>query len=230
MVFGKIDYINLLPFHIFLKQSSLSSSFKKSCERQKSFPSNINKKFRKRLVDAAFISSIESQKKSIKPLNIGIVAKKKVNSVIIKEGVTKKDPASATSNVLAKVLGIQGEVFIGDRALKLYLKNPQEYIDLGEEWHHRFNLPFVFARFCINSNSQFYTKLAQRFQKKRIKIPTYILQNYAHERGIAPQEIKNYLKLISYTIGKKEQKGLKLFFKKAKQLKAPSGLKTSSLH
>ncbi|MDD3342783.1 MAG: menaquinone via futalosine step 1 [Sulfurospirillaceae bacterium] len=221
MVFGKIDYINLLPFHIFLKQSSLSSSFKKSCERQKSFPSVINKKFRKRRVDAAFISSIESQKKSIKPLNLGIVAKKNVKSVIIKEGVSKKDPASATSNVLAKVLGLQGEVFIGDRALKLYLENPLAYVDLGEQWHKKYGLPFVFARFCINANYQFYTKLAQRFSKKRIKIPTYILQNYAQERGISPQEIKNYLTLISYNIHQKEQKGLKLFFKKAKQLQVP---------
>lgn len=218
MVFGKIDYINLLPFHVFLKKSSLQNSFKQSCERQKSYPSIINKKFKKRAVDAAFISSIESQKKSIKSLPLGIIAKKNVKSVIIKKGIDKKDPASATSNVLAKVLALKGEVFIGDRALKLYLQDPDAYVDLADAWHKRFHLPFVFARFCINKNYTFYKNLSLQFQKKPIKIPQYILQKYSRERDISASEIKKYLSLISYDIKEKEQKGLHLFFKKAKQL------------
>lgn len=218
MVFGKIDYINLLPFHLFLKKSSLSNAFKQSCEHKKSYPSAINQKFKKRLVDAAFISSIESQKKSIKPLSLGIIAKKNVQSVIVKQGITQKDPASATSNILAQVLAIKGEVFIGDRALKLYLQNPEMYIDLAQEWHNRFGLPFVFARFCITKNYTFYQKLAKRFAKTPIKIPRYILENYALERDIPALEIKKYLCLISYTVGIKEKRGLNLFFKKAKTL------------
>lgn len=218
MVFGKIDYINLLPFHIFLKKSSLSNAFKKSCERQKSYPSVINKKFRRRVVDAAFISSIESQRKSITTLPLGIVAKKNVKSVIIKKGIDKKDPASATSNVLAKVLGVEGEVFIGDRALKLYLQDPDSYVDLAAQWNSRFHLPFVFARFCINRNYTFYKGLADRFTKHPIKIPQYILQKYSRERKISPCEIKKYLTLISYEVKEKERKALHLFFKKAKRL------------
>lgn len=218
MVFGKIDYINLLPFHLFLKKSSLPNAFKQACEHKKSYPSAINKKFKKRLVDAAFISSIESQRKSIKPLALGIVAKKNVKSVIVKKGTFQNDPASATSNVLAQVLEIKGEVFIGDRALKLYLEAPEQYVDLAQEWNARFKLPFVFARFCVNKNNTFYQNLAKRFAKEPIKIPHYILQNYAKEREICGLEIKNYLSLISYTIGLKEHRGLKLFFKKAKTL------------
>ena len=218
MVFGKIDYINLLPFHLFLKKSSLQNSFKQACECQKSVPSAINKKFKKRSVDAAVISSIESQKKSIKALPLGIVAQKNVRSVIVKRGICKSDPASATSNVLAKILGIDGEVFIGDRALKLYLQDPTLYVDLAEVWHNRFGLPFVFARLCINKNYPFYKKLAKRFLQKPIKIPQYILKDYALKRDIGAKDIKNYLTLISYKIDKKEQRGLKLFFKKARQL------------
>lgn len=219
MVFGKIDYINLLPFHLFLKKSSLPNTFKQSCEYKKSYPSVINKKFKRRHVDAAFISSIESQRKSIMPLSLGIVAKKSVNSVIVKKGIVRKDPASATSNVLAHVLDIKGEVFIGDRALKLYLQDPEMYVDLAKEWNDRHGLPFVFARLCINKNYSFYQKIAHRFKKTSIKIPQYILHKYAKEREIAPAQIKSYLKLISYDIGTKEQRGLKLFLKKAKAIK-----------
>jgi chorismate dehydratase len=219
MIFGKIDYINLLPFHVFLKRSSLPNAFKRACEHQKSVPSAINKKFRTRRVDAAFISSIESTREGITPLSIGIVAQKNVKSVIIKQGPSKKDPASATSNMLSRVLGLQGEVFIGDRALKLYLKDPSAYIDLGEEWHKRYHLPFVFARFCVNQDQRFYKRLAKRFVKAPIKIPRYVLEQYAQERAIAPSDIRDYLKLISYTIEKKEQKALSIFVKKARRLK-----------
>ncbi len=52
MLFGKIDYINLLPFHIFLKRRSLQNSFKKAIEYKKDIPSNINKKFINKKVDA----------------------------------------------------------------------------------------------------------------------------------------------------------------------------------
>jgi len=225
MIFGKIDYINLLPFHLFLKKSSLQNAFKQSCERNKSFPSAINQKFKKRRVDAAFISSIESQRPSIKALSLGIVARKNVKSVIVKKGLSHTDPASATSNVLARVLGIEGEVFIGDRALRLYLKDPSSYVDLAQEWHNRFKLPFVFARLCVTKHHTFFKKLATRFKKQRIKIPYYIAQNYAQERGIDVHHIKEYLTLISYAIEAKEQKGLKLFLKKARQLKTHSHLK-----
>ena len=218
MVFGKIDYINLLPFHVFLKRSSLPSVFKRSCEHQKAVPSTINHKFKKRRVHAAFISSIESGRKGISPLNIGIVAKKNVSSVLIKKGAYKHDPASATSNMLARVLGLQGEVFIGDRALRLYLKDPQGYTDLAKVWNEHYHLPFVFARFCVNAHHTFYKQLSHSFTKSPIKIPRYILQKYARERDIKENDIKNYLKLISYKIEKKEQKALHLFLKKAKRM------------
>jgi len=222
MIFGKIDYINLLPFHLFLKKSSLQSSFKQSCERNKSVPSAINAKFKKRRVDAAFISSIESKKSTIKPLSLGIVARKNVKSVLVKRGENHTDPASATSNVLARVLDIDGEVFIGDRALRLYLEDPSSYVDLAQEWHNRFGLPFVFARLCVTKHHSFFKKLSHQFKKQRIKIPYYIAQNYAQERGISRHDIKEYLTLISYAIETKEQKGLKLFFKKADKLKKRS--------
>ncbi len=217
MIFGKIDYINLLPFHMYLKKSSLSNALKQSCEYKKSFPANINEKFRKRRVDGAFISSIESNRKYIKNLPLGIIAKKHVTSVLVKKNtICSKDPHSATSNVLAKVLHVDGEVLIGDRALKLYLENPNDYIDLAKEWNCNYKLPFVFAVLSINSHFKTYKKLSDNFKSNRIKIPQYILKKYAYERNIPPKEILRYLSLISYEIGEKERRGLKLFLKKAK--------------
>jgi len=142
--------------------------------------------------------------------------------VLVKRGEPHTDPASATSNILARVLDIEGEVFIGDRALRLYLQDPSLYVDLAQEWHNRFGVPFVFARLCVTKHHDFFKKLATQFKKQRIKIPYYIAQNYAQARGISSQDIKHYLTLISYAIEAKEQKGLKLFFKKADQLKKRS--------
>ncbi|AFL67820.1 MqnA/MqnD/SBP family protein [Sulfurospirillum barnesii] len=219
MLFGKIDYINLLPFHVFLKKASLPSAFKRSCEHHKDVPSNINAKLRTRKVHAAVISSVESTRKTLTPLNVGIVAKRHVKSVLVKKNsLPKKDPASATSNKLANVLGIEGEVFIGDRALKLYLNEPEAYIDLAQVWTQRYHLPFVFARFCVNEHQSFYKRLAHAIVRKPIKIPRYILETYAKERGISTHDIQEYLKVISYTIGKKEQKALFMFLKKVRML------------
>ncbi len=218
MIFGKIDYINLLPFHIFLKKSSMGNSFKKTVLFNQGVPSAINSKFQKRQVNAAFISSIKSNKKNAKTLPVGIVAKKNVKSVIIRKGVQKDDPASATSNTLSKILGIKGEVSIGDDALRKYIKNPDSYIDLATEWNKKFHLPFVFAVFCVNKHFSIYKKLAITFKHKKIKVPQYILNDYAKKRGIRAKEITDYLKLISYEINKKEERGLKLFLKKSKNL------------
>lgn len=54
---------------------------------------------------------------------MGICANKRVLSVLVEKNTSNaKDPSSATSNALAKVLKQDGKVIIGDKALKLYLK------------------------------------------------------------------------------------------------------------
>ncbi len=76
MIFGKIDFINLLPFHIYIKKNIPSNQMKAIVQYKKSYPSYINQKFRKREIDAAFISSIASRNQ--KKLSLGIIAKKEV--------------------------------------------------------------------------------------------------------------------------------------------------------
>lgn len=213
MIFGSIDYLNLLPFKIFLKKYIKSSSLKLSLNKKKGVPSKINSDLEKRRVDAGFISSVKSSK--FRCNNIGIVAKKEVYSVFVIDGENKKDKESATSNILADILELNGEVIIGDKALKYYLEGGKGK-DLAKEWHKKTNLPFVFARFCYNKNSKYFNKLSREFEKENIKIPQYLLKKEAEKRGITTKQLKWYLSFIYYKIDKKALRGLNLFLKKSK--------------
>jgi len=213
LLFGKINYTNLATFHIFVKQYKISSRFKQSMNYHQSHPANINKKFKTRRVDAAFISSAESFRGNFKTYHVGIVANKKVKSVIIKKGENKKDLESASSNLLATILGVKGEVIIGDKALKAYLKNPKEYEDLCSLWYRKYKLPFVFARFCVNKKHKFYEKLIKKFVNTKVKIPQYLLKQYSKKLGISSHDIEDYLDLISFRIDYYGKKGLGKFKK-----------------
>lgn len=213
MIFGKIDYINLLPFYIFLKRE-LRDTQKASLEHKKGVPSKINQDFKNRRVDGAVISSIFSQKYSC--TNVGIIAKKEVLSVIVCPGSLKDDIESNTSNILAKILKVEGEVLIGDKALKRY-KEDKSCKDLAALWFKKYKLPFVFARLCWTKNKKEYERLSNKFLKQKIKIPQYILKKYSKKTGISKKDIKSYLKLIDYNIDKKAETSLKKFLFLAKR-------------
>ncbi|MCI0500355.1 MAG: hypothetical protein L0Y61_01235 [Epsilonproteobacteria bacterium] len=211
MIFAKIDFINLLPFYIFLKKNITSTQTKQIINYKKSYPSDINKKFQKKQIDAAFISSIIS--KNCKCLDIGIVAKKEVLSVLsIGEENYKKDYQSDTSNALAKVLGLNGEVLIGDKALYHYHNGEnRDFQDLSKVWNEKYKLPFVFARLCYNNHQKSLKKLSRKFVMTKVFIPQYILENYAKRSGLSKNQIKYYLTKISYEINYKEKMALKKF-------------------
>lgn len=216
MIFAKIDFINLLPFHIYIKKSVRSNQLKAIIEYKKSYPSFINSKFKKRKVDSAFISSIASRNE--KNLDFGIVAKDEVLSVLLIQGSEEEDFQSQTSNALAKVLELKGKVLIGDKALKFYYDNQKlEKYDLAKEWKNKYNLPFVFAVLCFNKNKTSLEKLTKKFNKKYIKIPQYILEHYSKRSGVSKNNILEYLKRIDYTLGIKEKRALKLFLKLTKE-------------
>ncbi|VAY87481.1 Menaquinone via 6-amino-6-deoxyfutalosine step 1 [hydrothermal vent metagenome] len=216
MIFAKIDYINLLPFYVFIKKYIQSSQIKSIINYKKSYPSYINKLYKKRKIDAAFISSIVS--KNRKCSNIGIIAQNEVFSVLAIKGESQDDIESASSNVLAKILKIKGKVIIGDKALEYYYKNKSNNcIDLAKEWKNKYNLPFVFARFCFQKHNRYFTKLISKFEKEEIKIPQYILNKYAKRSGLSKKQILDYLDKINYKIGYKEEKAIKLFLKLSKK-------------
>lgn len=217
MLFAKIDFINLLPFHVFIKKNIKSNQVKAIIEYKKSYPSVINKKFKKRKVDSAFISSIASRGE--KRLDFGIIARADVQSVILIPGEEKEDYQSETSNALAKVLDLKGKVLIGDKALKYFHDSEDKnFIDLALAWQDKYNLPFVFATLCFNKNERYLKKVTRRFNKRKIYIPQYILEKYSKRSGISKEAILEYLKRIDYDIGIKEKRAIKKFLQLTKSL------------
>lgn len=214
MVFGKIEYLNLLPFHLFMKRYIQSSQVKMSMHHKRNVPSKINNDFLTRRVDAAFISSVKA--KGQKHVKLGIIAKKEVLSVlVVPSDINKSDSESATSNVLAKVLKLHGSVLIGDKALRYYLSGA-EHQDMAAFWHEKYNLPFVFALLCYHKDKNIYKRIEKNFTKYKIKIPQYILEEASIRTQISKKDILHYLEYISYKVDKKALLGLKKFHSLAK--------------
>ena len=214
MVFGKIEYLNLLPFHVFMKRFTKSSQQSASMHYKRGVPAEVNKKFLSRRVDAAFISSISAQKHS--HVELGIVAKKDVKSVlVIPSKNNKSDVESASSNVLARILNVNGEVLIGDKALRYYLSN-KPHVDLAEEWNKRHNSSFVFALLCYHKDKKVYKEIQKQFLKSKVKIPRYILKQASLRTSVKEKDILEYLEVISYNLDAKAKLGLKKFYALAK--------------
>ena len=213
MVFGKIEYLNLLPFHVFMKRFTKASSAKMSMEFKRGVPSKVNRAFHSKEVDAAFISSISAKKR--KHVGLGIIAKKSVKSVlVIPKKESKKDTESASSNVLCEILQLQGEVLIGDKALRYALEN-DDYIDLVQEWHKKYKLPFVFALLCYHKDKKLYKRIEKEFLKRQVKIPQYLLQKASAKTDVSKKDILEYLELISYKLDSASLLSLKKFYKEA---------------
>ena len=199
-----------------MKRHLQSSQAKMSMHYKRNVPSKINQEFLARRVDAAFISSIHA--KTQKHVNLGIIARKEVLSVLIIPSETnQKDSDSATSNKLAKVLKLQGTVIIGDKALRYYLSGA-EHKDMAAIWYEKHRLPFVFALLCYHKDKRVYKQIEKKFSKQKIKIPQYILQEASLRTKISKNDIAHYLEYISYTLDKKAQLGLKKFYKQVANL------------
>lgn len=220
MIFGKIDFLNLLPFHVFIKRYARSTRFHQSLHYHKGVPSALNREFAMRRIDAAFISSITA--KNCRHFGVGIVAQRKVLSVLSLPNADKADADSATSNLLAQILDVHGEVLIGDKALRYYYGGG-EHIDLGALWYERTKLPFVFALLCTHHHNDELRRLSRAFIAAKVKIPYYMLMEASRKSALSPEQITHYLKFISYKVGVKEERGYKRFVHEAKNKRlAPS--------
>lgn len=198
-----------------MKSFTKGSSARAAMAYKRNVPAKINEAFLNRRVDAAFISSIMAKKSSY--VNLGIIAKKSVKSVlVIPSKNDKKDMESASSNILANILDVSGEVLIGDKALRYALQN-SDYIDLASLWYKKYKLPFVFALLCYHKDKKTYKTVEKLFLKKQIKIPQYILEKSSKKTSISKKDILEYLKLISYRVDAKAELGLKKFYKEAKR-------------
>ncbi len=167
-----------------------------------------------RRIDAAFISSITA--KNCHHFGVGIVAQREVLSVLSLPKANKADEDSATSNLLAQILDVHGEVLIGDKALRYYYTGGN-HTDLGGLWHEQTGLPFVFALLCTHHHSDQLRRLSHAFVAKKVKIPYYILMEASRKTNLSPAQIIHYLQFISYKVGMKEERGYKRFVREAKK-------------
>ncbi|MEF3192386.1 MAG: hypothetical protein K6347_07575 [Campylobacterales bacterium] len=211
-LFGRIDYLNLLPFSL-LAKSLPNEALKASMKYHRGVPSFINRRFMRRQINAAFVSSIVSARYF--GVKLGIVAKKEVRSVLVCEGENRPDAASQTSNLLARLMGVSGEVMIGDRALRHYYLGGGG-IDLAKMWYEQTGLPFVFARLCTHGHRDYFRALANKASRAPIRIPARILKQEADKIGLHRRDLVAYLRLISFTIDAKAQRGLTLFLRRAR--------------
>ncbi|MEA3491061.1 MAG: MqnA/MqnD/SBP family protein [Campylobacterota bacterium] len=224
MIFGSISYLNLLPFQLFLKRALPSNQIKQAFQYRRDVPSRINRAFQKRAINAAFISSVTSSK--CRCSDLGIIADGAVRSVFVLEGEDEIDRESASSNMLAKILKLQGRVLIGDKALRHHLSGG-EGIDLAERWKDDTGLPFVFARLCYNGHSSTINSLTKRFTKQPVRIPQTILKKESRAKGIKPQELLWYLEHIHYEMDYKAKRSLKLFLRKSRKARRQASFKPS---
>ncbi len=214
MLFGKIEYLNLLPFHVFMKRYAKTTRHHMTLDYKKGVPSKINRDFKARRIHAAFISSIEGRGK--RHINLGIIARKDVRSVLVIPGEAAiSDSASATSNVLAHILGLKGEVIIGDNALRHYLRGEGPMIDLARRWVDSRGLPFVFGLLCHHGHTVTLRRMSRSFLRAPQHIPQYLLKEASERTGIAPRDILEYLEHISYEIDSKAARGLRQFWRLA---------------
>lgn len=211
MRFGRIEYLNLLPFHVFMKRYVRSSQSQMMLRHGSNVPSAINRAYRMRKIDAAFISSIRA--KGQKHLNLGIIADGPVQSVLLLPSETPQtDTASETSNALVRVLGLEGRVLIGDPALRAYLEGV-EALDLAEEWHKRYGLPFVFGLLSYQADEKQMRRLGRAFARRRQKIPQYLLKRASARTGVKPRDILAYLEGIHYRLDHRARRSLHLFWR-----------------
>lgn len=217
MRFGRIDYLNLLPFHIFMKRYLRASRSQMMLRHGANVPSRINRDFRTGKVDAAFISSIRAKRE--RHLGLGIIADGAVQSVLVLPSQTpQRDSASETSNALADILGAEGRVLIGDPALRAYLAGA-DAVDLAAAWKARYGLPFVFALLCYRGNAAYMRQLGRAFERHPKKIPQYLLQRAAARSGVPPVAILSYLEHIHYRLDHRSLRALHRFWQLAETYK-----------
>ena len=207
----------------------MQNSHKNKCILlKKSYPAKLNQDFLFGRIDAGFISSIAGYDSHYahRACPSGIIAKGAVWSVIVKKG-SGFDYQSDTSNALSQILGLQGEVLIGDRAL-VFKRSGGEFEDMGEKWWECTGLPFVFGRLCFRAHGELIGRISRMFNKryatKRKKIPHYMLAAAARRSGLEPWYILEYLEHIFYAMGSKEKHGLERFYREVRlrRIKRPS--------
>jgi chorismate dehydratase len=110
-------------------------------------------------------------------------------------------------------------LIIGDPALT-YTGQVQEVYDLGEEWKKNTGLPFVFALWVGYEDARL-ARFRKDFEDSRdygLAHIDEIAAEYAPKMGMKPAAVKIYLtQNIDYSLDEDNRKGLRLFYKLARE-------------
>jgi chorismate dehydratase len=117
-------------------------------------------------------------------------------------------------------------LLIGDPALQIDPRKYDTVIDLGEEWHKRTGLPFIFAFWAVRraalKDHPLGSDLPRIFQQSRdhgLQNVSALAREWAARAGISEQRVADYLaKDIDFALGQEELKGLYAFYKLAREV------------
>lgn len=242
---GYMEYANVYPIFYYLLQN-------KYVEFYKSYPAKLNEAMRNGKIDLSPASCIEYARNPklysiISGLSISSIGP--VKSVNIFSNYQPKElhnkkiyftKESNTSTVLARIIlekfynikpvyvndinNADAELLIGDSALYSYYNTNYKYIiDLGKEWYHYTNLPFVFALWIVRKeviNNQSFATIYDELKRivsicskdYNILIDKYIPLGYTSEQMI------DYWNTINYNLTDNHIEGLKLFYNLAYEI------------
>lgn len=194
-------------------------------------------------VDAALIPVAEllANPKLTKVEGIGVCAKQKVQSVLLKcfsplaqVRRVELDPASRTSNALAAILlrhhlklspqmsyplaqrsgPSDAAVVIGDRALAAPPAPYGDY-DLAELWHQMTGLPFVFAVWSYpagHAQASCLVEIAHLAKQQGVQQLDFFIKHYAETLGLPEERLQEYFhSAIYYDVGPQEERAIRAY-------------------
>jgi chorismate dehydratase len=200
-------------------------------------PANLVRDLNEGRADVALIPVVHlfSHPELVMLEGLGVAADGPVKSVLLKCNVpveeiktVGRDPASATSNVLAELLlerhfnrGVEmvdgsadAAVVIGDRAL-CSDPAPAGDIDLAEAWKQMTGLPFVFAVWAVRKDFPAIgtvTDIAHKAYTAGFQSLEKISRRYANELGGSQSFWLDYLSIsIHYELDERDMEGLEQF-------------------
>ncbi len=226
---GKVKYLNTLPLFYRFNRFELVEGH----------PSELVEKLRKGEIDGGIVSSVElllNRDKYLFLPDVSISSKGKVCSVLLLSDrdihsirKVKLTSRSLTSKFLLRFVMREGYgrnleesdedydalLSIGDEALELK-KNFRYSWDLGEEWFKLTKLPFVFALFLVRKEIplMLINTLRMEIHKSIREFYKDLKDDKVHMEGFSKEFIDSYFgSCITYSLGKEEMEGLKLFFR-----------------
>jgi chorismate dehydratase len=231
-VFGAVPYLNAAPLAHFLGQG------RDDVHIVYDRPAELLTPLLNGRLDAALVPVVDVfAHPELQPIDdIGICADGDVQSVLLKcyrprneIRTVAPDPASKTSNALAKILLAEhfaqsvtfeaqpnpdAAVVIGDRAM-CEPPAPHGDIDLAGQWKTMTDLPFVFAVWahrCDHTNPQALSRIARDAKHAGLAALRQLAEQYARKLDLDPARCLAYLTdSLGYDVGPREVEGMRRF-------------------